>query len=68
MHEIYGNCEIYERGMGASRYTPRVCCAAVWNGPGEDLPLGWLLLIGAPTETLIILTILITLISAARRV
>ena len=71
MHEIYGNCEIYERGMGASRYTPRVCGAAVWNGSGEDLPLGWLLLIGAPTATLIILIILIiliTLISAARRV
>ena len=42
--------------------------AAVWNGSGADLPLGWLLLIGAPTATLIILIILITLISAARRV
>ena len=42
--------------------------AAVGNDSGEDLPLGWLLLIGAPTATLIILIILITLISAARRV
>ena len=25
LHEICGNCEIYERGMGAPRYTPRVC-------------------------------------------
>ena len=24
-HEICGNCEIYERGMGAPRYTPWVC-------------------------------------------
>ena len=42
--------------------------AAVWFGSGEDLPLGCLLLIGAPTATLIILIILIILISAARRV
>ena len=57
--------------MGAPRYTPRVCGAAVGFGSGADLPLGWLLLIGAPTATLItliILIILITLISAARRV
>ena len=26
--------------MGAPRYTPRVCCAAVWNGSGEDVPQG----------------------------
>ena len=39
-HEICGNCEIYERGMGAPRYTPRVCLAAVWYGSGDDLPLG----------------------------
>ena len=24
-HEICGNCEIYERGMGAPRYIPRGC-------------------------------------------
>ena len=53
---------------GKPRYTPRVCCAVVWYGSGEDLPFGWLLLIGAPTATLIILIILIILISAARRV
>ena len=40
MHEICENCEIYERGMGASCYTPRVCSAAVWFGSGEELPLG----------------------------
>ena len=27
--------------MGASRYTPWVCCAAVWFGSGEDVPLGY---------------------------
>ena len=26
--------------MGASRYTPWVCGAAVWNGSGEELPMG----------------------------
>ena len=26
--------------MGASRYTPWVCCAAVWFGSGEELPQG----------------------------
>ena len=25
---------------GASRYTPRACCAAVWLGAGEELPMG----------------------------
>ena len=25
---------------GVPRYTPRVCCAAVWNGSGEDVPQG----------------------------
>ena len=55
-----------QRG-GAMRY-PVGLRGAVWFGSGEDLPLGCLLLIGAPTATLIILIILITLISAARRV
>ncbi len=27
--------------IGASRYTPRVCGAAVWFGSGKDLPLGY---------------------------
>ena len=26
--------------MGASCYTPRVCCAVVWYGSGKELPLG----------------------------
>ena len=26
--------------MGAPRDNPRVCCAAVWNGSGEDVPQG----------------------------
>ncbi len=26
--------------MGAPRYTPRVCCAAVWLGAGENVPVG----------------------------
>ena len=41
MHENYEIYEIYERGMGASRYTPWVCFSAVWNGSGEELPLGY---------------------------
>ena len=27
--------------MGAPRYTPWVCGAAVWNGSGKELPLGY---------------------------
>ena len=27
--------------MGASRYTPWVCSAAVWNGSGAELPRGY---------------------------
>ena len=27
--------------MGASRYTPWVCCAAVWFGSGDDVPQGY---------------------------
>ena len=54
--------------MGGAKGYPVGLLDAVWNDSGEDLPFGWLLLIGAPTATLIILIILITLISAARRV
>ena len=68
LHKTYKTYKTYKMMMGAPRDTPRVCGAAVGNGSGEDLPFGWLLLIGAPTATLIILIILITLISAARRV
>ena len=51
--------------MGGASVYPEGLRGAVWFGSGEDLPVGCLLLIGAPTATLIIL---ITLISAARRV
>ena len=40
--------------------------AAVWNGSGEDLPFGWLLLIGAPNKNLVFLAFLVFLASAAR--
>ena len=56
--------------MGASRYTPWVCLP-LW-GLASAKSYRWvILLIGAPTATLItliILIILIILISAARRV
>ena len=42
--------------------------AAVWNGSGEDLPFGWLLLIGAPNKKLVFLVFIVFLASAARRV
>ena len=36
LHGNYGNCEIYERGMGAPRDTPRVCCAVGrWGAGGQ---------------------------------
>ena len=36
LHGNYGNCEIYERGMGAPRDTPRVCCAVGrWGAWGQ---------------------------------
>ena len=32
---------------GASRYTPRVCGAAVWFGSGEDVPQGYAVITAA---------------------
>ena len=40
LHKTYKTYKTYKMMMGASRYTPWVCSAAVWNGSGEDLPLG----------------------------
>ena len=31
----------FGRVIGAPCDTPWVCCAAVWNGSGEDVPLGY---------------------------
>ena len=39
MHGNYGNYGNYESDVGASRYTPWVCVATVWNGAGDDVPL-----------------------------
>jgi len=50
----------------ASHVIPRGLPAAVWFGSGEDVPLGWLLLIGAPNKNLVFLVFLVFLVSAAR--
>jgi len=52
LHKICGNCEIYERGMGARlrpdglrrgkpRYTPWVCLPLCGLARGADLPQGY---------------------------
>ena len=64
---IFGNFwEFLREAWGAPLYTPWVCSAAVWFGSGEDLPFGWLLLIGAPNKNLVFLVFLVFLASAAR--
>ena len=46
--------------------SPEGLLAAVGNDSGEDLPFGWLLLIGAPNKNLVFLVFLVFLASAAR--
>ena len=69
LHEIYGNCEIYERGMGASLYTPRVYLPQIGMARAKMCRRGGL--IGAPNKNLVFLIFLVFLVflaSAARRV